>query len=269
MTNIIAAPCLCADVFVSSGVVRPGGEALNFAASVCRYEHVHVGLISVIGDDLYGQHIIKEIDKRPIDRSCVHILQGGVTAFNRIYLTEKGDRYFKPDSWNGGIFETFSLNEDDIEKLRHADIVHINHASVIFPEIVRLKKQLGYKISADFNVENRFDFLEQLAPDIDFFFISAAGREDEICTKLSAWSQHSDGIYVATFAENGSAAFHRGQEYRVNAKPVSEVIDTTGCGDSYQAGFIGEFTRSGNIIKSMNEGSAVAAQTLSHIGGLN
>ncbi len=269
MVNIIALSCLCADVFDASGEIRPGGEALNFAASVCRYDHLNVGLMGVVGNDIYAQQILSEIDARPIDRSGVRIVPGGITASNRIYLTEAGDRYFKPDSWQGGIHNSFALDDAHIRQLGSADIVQIHHSSPAFRHILELKDTLGYRISADFNEDSRFDILSEYASKTDFFFISGAGRETTITAQLRAWSEQWEGIYIATFAENGSAAYHHGTEYRVNAKPVSEVIDTTGCGDSYQAGFIAEFTRSGDIVAAMNEGSAVASHTLSHIGGLN
>jgi len=269
MVRITATPCLCADVFDHSGEIVPGGEALNFACSACRYEHIDMALLGAIGDDIYGRQILTEIDRRPIDRSCVHIISGGATATHRIYLTEQGDRYFKPDSWNGGCFETFSLEDGDTAMLGQADIVHITHTAPIFADILRLKQEFGYRISADFNVEDNFEFLASVASYIDYFFISGAGREAELSNLLRSFSEKYDGIFIVTLAEDGSAAYHHGKEYRVSAQPVDRVIDTTGCGDSYQAGFIGEITRGGDIIAAMKEGSAVASYTLSHIGGLN
>ena len=47
----------------------------------------------------------------------------------------------------------------------------------------------------------------------------------------------------------------------------NNVIDTTGCGDSYHAGFLCSYLRDRDIINAMNEGSRVASKTLSHIGG--
>ena len=60
--------------------------------------------------------------------------------------------------------------------------------------------------------------------------------------------------------------YHHGKEYRVSAVPVDKVIDTTGCGDSYHAGFVCSYVK-GNILAAMHEGSRVASETLSHVGG--
>ena len=49
--------------------------------------------------------------------------------------------------------------------------------------------------------------------------------------------------------------------------PVAEVIDTTGCGDSYHGGFLCRYLLDGDITAAMQEGSRVASETLGHMGG--
>lgn len=264
MTKITSLTCLCADIFDGTGEIRPGGEALNFAAAACRYPHVSMSVIGAVGDDECGKAVVSSISAKPIDSSCIHIVLGGTTASNRTYLTEDGDRYYKHDSWNGGVFQEFSLSADDIEKLADSDIVHTNFYCPIFGQIAALKEKCGFKLSVDFDIERDPDKLENAARFTDFFFISG---DDLLLPKLKEWSKSYDGIFIATLAERGSAAYKDGAEYRVNAVPVQEVIDTTGCGDSYQAGFVARFSEEGDITAAMNEGSRAASETLSHIGG--
>jgi fructoselysine 6-kinase len=54
-TKIIAMPCLCVDIFDGTDEIRPGGEALNFAAHASEFDHIDIALISVIGNDTYGK----------------------------------------------------------------------------------------------------------------------------------------------------------------------------------------------------------------------
>ena len=70
-----------------------------------------------------------------------------------------------------------------------------------------------------------------------------------------------------TLAERGSVTYHKGNEYLVSANPINHIVDTTGCGDSYHAGFVCSYMLDGNISKAMRVGSEFAAQTLSHYGG--
>src|SRR3546814_20842224 len=46
------------------------------------------------------------------------------------------------------------------------------------------------------------------------------------------------GTLVVTRSEKGAVAVNNGQRYRVNAAPVAEIMDTTGAGDLFAAGFL-------------------------------
>lgn len=70
-----------------------------------------------------------------------------------------------------------------------------------------------------------------------------------------------------SLGENGSVTYYNGEEYRVKAKPVSQVVDTTGCGDSYHAGFVCSDLLCGDIEKAMEKGSEIAAESIGHFGG--
>ena len=70
-----------------------------------------------------------------------------------------------------------------------------------------------------------------------------------------------------SLAERGSVTYFRGKCYRVPASKVEHVIDTTGCGDSYHAGFVCEHLIHGEIVEAMKRGSELAAETLGHYGG--
>lgn len=264
MTKIIAMTTLCGDLFNATGEIRPGGEALNFAAVASEYAHIRIGIIGSIGDDACGMAVLSSIKDKNIDQSGIHVIEGGTTACNRIYLTEDGDRYFKEDSWTGGVYDTFVMSDEDIDKLRETDIVFINYYSPSFSHVFALKKEIGFALAVDFDVVRDFATLEKFAPDIDYFFISG---EESILPVFKNWSQKYNGIFNITLAENGSVSYQHGNEYRVNAVPVKTVVDTTGCGDSYHAGFICSYTKDGDIITAMDEGSKVAAGTLAHVGG--
>lgn len=136
--NIIAMTCMCVDVFDDTGEIRPGGEALNFAAIASKYNHISVDLLGAIGDDDYGKAILKSIENKPINKEFIHIISGSATASHRIYLTEKGDRYFKDDSWNGGIHDTYLLSDSDKKRIASADVIFITFDSPNFDDVLEL-----------------------------------------------------------------------------------------------------------------------------------
>lgn len=262
--NITAMTCMCVDVFDDTGEVRPGGEALNFAAVASEYDNVSVDILGAIGDDDYGKAILGSIENKRINKDFIHIISGSATANHRIYHTGKGDRYFKDDSWNGGVHDTYILTDSDKNKIMNTDVVFITYSSPNFDEVLELRKSGAFRLAVDFNVLRDFMILENIVPYIDFFFISG---EDSILSQFYRWSEQYGSIFNITLAENGSVTYYMGNEYRVNAVPVDKVIDTTGCGDSYHAAFLCSYLKDSNIINAMNEGSRIASKTLSHIGG--
>lgn len=255
---------MCADVFADSGKMTAGGEALNFAANACIFPDARVSIIGAVGDDACGREVLRSIENKPVDISNIHIIKGGRTASNRIYLTEEGDRYFKENSWDGGVDDTFELSDSDKEAICRSDIVYMTCYCRSYGDVVSLKSCSDFKLAVDFDIRRDFDEIEKRLPDIDFFFIS--GSED-ILPVFEKWSEKYDCIFNITLAENGSVTYHKGKKYLCKAVPVMEVIDTTGCGDSYHAAFLCSYAAEGDIQKAMAEGSAAASKTLSHIGG--
>lgn len=263
-TRILCMPTLCADIFDATGEILPGGEALNFACIACRYDHVDVSLLGAIGEDEPGRAILRAIDARAIDRQNVHVIPGGATATHRIYHTPEGDRYFKPDSWQGGVFAAYRLTEADCRAMQDADVVFCTYYSPNFREILACRKVGGFRLAVDFDVDRDFERMEEVLPWVDFFLISG---NESVLPVAKAWSEKFDALFNVTLAAQGSVTFQHGRAYRVEAVPVREVIDTTGCGDSYHAGFVCRYLLDGDITAAMHEGSRVASETLGHMGG--
>lgn len=57
-TKIVAMTTMCGDIFDATGEIRPGGEALNFAAIASEYPHVEISLVGAIGDDECGRETV-------------------------------------------------------------------------------------------------------------------------------------------------------------------------------------------------------------------
>ena len=51
------------------------------------------------------------------------------------------------------------------------------------------------------------------------------------------------------------------------AQAVPRVVDTTGAGDSFAAGFLAEYCTSRDVARSLARGSDEAARTIQHVGG--
>lgn len=262
--KLVALPCICADVFDGTDIIRPGGEALNFAAHASQFNDIDVTLLGIVGRDKYAEAVMRSIDGLNIDKSHIRIDERYPTANNRTYLTNHGDRYYKEDSWDGMILDNITLNDTEINIIAAADVVFIHFWASCFAQVIELKKKYGFKLAVDFDVYRDFDDMKRFAPFVDFFMISGS---EELLPHFEELSNCFDGLFNMSLAEQGSVTYCKGKKYRVSAVKAENIVDTTGCGDSYHAGFVCSFMLEKDIIKAMNTGSEIAAETLSHYGG--
>jgi sugar/nucleoside kinase (ribokinase family) len=71
---------------------------------------------------------------------------------------------------------------------------------------------------------------------------------------------------VVTRSEKGAIAVHRGNRAEVAAEPVDEVVDTTGAGDLFAAGFLAGYVKQKPLETCLRMGSIAAAEIISHYG---
>ena len=261
--KIMSAGCVCADVFEELGEVRPGGESLNFCGNVCEFPGVECSLVGVLGNDEYAKAIRDRISFLPINTEFLRTVPGE-TAHNSIFHSSDGDRYFLNNSWSGGVFDCFTLGKDELNYLRTADIVHTHYDSPVFRQVLELRKRSNFLLAVDFNDYREFNDWEETVENIDVFFISGS---PDILSTLKQWSHQFGGVFVATLASEGSVAYYKGEEFRCSALPVEKIVDTTGAGDSYQAGFMASYGADRDILKAMRAGSSQAAKKITRLGG--
>jgi sugar/nucleoside kinase (ribokinase family) len=100
------------------------------------------------------------------------------------------------------------------------------------------------------------------------------GNEDEVrqltgCSDLpdciAALSNHV-GTVVITRGAHGSLAFERGEMTEISAAPVDRVVDTTGAGDLFAAGFLAARCRGRDLGSCLQTGALAAAEVISHFG---
>ena len=100
------------------------------------------------------------------------------------------------------------------------------------------------------------------------------GNEDEVrhltgCTTLddciAELSQHVATL-VITRGAHGAVAVEHGERVDVAAAPVAQIVDTTGAGDLFAAGFLAGRCRGRPLKACLETGSIAAAEIISHFG---
>ncbi len=122
--------------------------------------------------------------------------------------------------------------------------------------IVQLKKFLDM---VDVFILNGHEFAE---------LVKAPYRDIHFKEHIIQWYAPflKDQLVVVTEGEKGSYGYFGNNIYYQRAEKISRVVDATGAGDAFTAGFIVEYCKSGNPMKSMEKGSRYAAKILQKIG---
>ncbi|MCL2485265.1 MAG: PfkB family carbohydrate kinase [Endomicrobia bacterium] len=262
--KILALACFCVDVFPESGKILPGGNALNLAVN-CKENGADVFVMGNIGKDNYGEILKQSIDKYKINRERIYETNGQ-TANHIINIDEHGDRYFGPNAWTSGVWGKFKISENDKEFIKTFDAIATTLYEPDFKNIIEASKDAC--LAVDFHDNKIKPEYEQYFKHIDLFFVSGKQQDSpEFRKTLKAWSEQYKTIFTATLGEYGSISYKDGKKFVCPAVKVEKVIDTTGCGDSYQAGFIMQYLKNKNIEQAMQAGSEFASKTLSYIGG--
>ena len=117
---------------------------------------------------------------------------------------------------------------------------------------------------------HRADFLDLVARQVDVLF----ANEDELLSLYevddfdAAVSAVRGHVHIAaiTRGKTGSVVITADEVIPVGAEPVDEVVDTTGAGDLFAAGFLAGLTRNLPLAECGRLGSIAASEVISHVG---
>jgi len=258
------------DRYPELGAERVGGISLNFAVNARRAGADEVALISCTGTDAGGEVIPGWLTRAGVSTEQLHQLPGR-TASQIIHLAAGGERIFPPGGYDPGVLAEFRLDENDLACVRDADVV----AVPVFKELAHLVDAVGHDSArrgllvgdlldgADLGPGLRG--IDPLLGAYDLLFLSGDLATVE---RLLPRSERSGTMLVITHGAEGSTALLNG--YR-NAEPAvlvpsEERVDTTGCGDAFQAAFVVEYFRHRDVPAALRAGAARAAQVIRHLG---
>lgn len=141
---------------------------------------------------------------------------------------------------------------------------------------IRIARDHGRKValgvSATFCIMNHHaDFTALLdAGDVDILFANqeealALAQTDDVEAALAQLAAKVP-LLVVTHGPEGAVAIEGGERATVAAEPVDKVVDTTGAGDLFSAGFLAGYVRGRSNADSLRMGAIAAAECIGHMG---
>jgi sugar/nucleoside kinase (ribokinase family) len=132
--------------------------------------------------------------------------------------------------------------------------------------------KVAFTLSDPFVISRHGDDFRELIEQglIDILFanhleLAALTGEDDFEDGMNALAPKVP-VLVVTRSEKGAVAAAAGERAAVSAEPVDEVIDTTGAGDLFAAGFLYGHVRGESLRSCLRLGAVAAAEIISHYG---
>jgi sugar/nucleoside kinase (ribokinase family) len=235
----------------------------------------HVGFQSRIGDDPLGQIALERLQQGGVDVSQVRRVPGAITTGLTVILHHESWRNIL--TYAGTIAE---LTWDDLDLTYLADSRHFHLSSyylqrALLPrigELFRFLKKKGLTISLDTNddPDDRWEALHEVLEYVDVLLpnereaCKLAGADDleAAIRKLSALVP----LLVVKLGKQGALA-QQGKQRLTSPSRKIETVDTVGAGDSFDAGFLHQYVRGGDLQTCLNSGNSAGAFSTTRPGG--
>ena len=219
------------DVYLHTGTMYPGGQAVNFAVYAGQLG-AQADFMGVFGGDAVARHVQSTLDEKGVGRSHCRSYPGE-NGFARVTLVE-GDRVFMGSN-RGGVLQEHPiyLEQADLDYIAGFDLVHTTNNGFVdslLPQLSQLPPFVSYDFSYRWNEEDR---VERVCPYIDFAFLSCSDLDDvqtqDLCRRLH---EKGCGVVTATRGSKGATVFD-GSRFYEQSPHLVEPVDTMGAGDSF------------------------------------
>jgi sugar/nucleoside kinase (ribokinase family) len=276
-TGLKSAPMLNREI-IADGFNKTMGSSTALCAANISKLGLKTCFCGKVGDDEDGHYILNELRTRNINADFCKIdreVKTGIT----LALNWNGDRALV--TYLGAI-NRFSFEDFDINIIKCAKHIHVGSfflQSALqkdLPAIFRQAQVWGISTSLDagWDDSENWDYgIRSVLPYTDIFFpnesealnitgensfMAAAEHLAELCK-----------VAVVKRGKNGACCVSRGEAFSVRAIEDAPVLDTTGAGDAFNAGFIYGFLNKFSLGECLEYGNACGTLCVSVAGGAN
>lgn len=256
-----------------------GGSAANTLAGASMLG-LQCAFVGQVCNDQLGEVFTHDMRATGIDFDTPPLDSEPPTGRCLIFVTPDGERTMNTFLGAGQFLPASALDE---ELIASAAILYLEgylwdpeeprKAMRRAIEVARkARRKIAFTASESFVIDRHGDDFRAMIEDgvIDILFVN----EHELAT-LTGESDFEAGVaavtgkvpvLVATRSEKGAIAIAHGERAEVAAEPVVRVVDTTGAGDQFAAGFLSGYVRGETLDRCLKRGAIAAAEVISHYG---
>jgi ribokinase len=261
------------EVAIEDTQEEPGGSAANTIYALGKLNK-KAGFIGSVGEDFEGKMVMESLESVGVDTSQIKIKSRIRTGLVIGIVDALGERslYITP-----GANSTLEFDDVDMEILSGSDFFHITS----FVDDSQLNVQKNIVESLDENTKLSFspgslyakkgyDVLSSLISKTHVLFLNEI--EVKILTGYDSYEEASQfllengcKIVVVTLGEKGCYITDGSIAQQIDAVKC-DVVDTTGAGDAFCAGFLYGLSNGGELTQCGKLGNFVASKCISKIG---
>ncbi|WJS06106.1 carbohydrate kinase family protein [Roseibium aggregatum] len=233
--------------------------------------------VGAVGDDEKADFVLSTLGRFNVDTSLMQRLEGVPTSATILNVRRNGDR---PALHQRGASDHFDVPADMLDAVLAPSIIHLGGTGLLAKldgepsaRLLAEAKKRGRTVTFDLlgANENTIDLLLPLLPHVDYFMPSIeearliSGADD---IQEAGRFFLDRGVKQCVFTLGGDGVCfmdHKGEFVRQPAFEIS-VVDTTGCGDAFDAGFITALHHKMDLKTALNFAQASAALVATGLG---
>lgn len=255
-----------------------GGSAANTIVGVASFGG-RAGFIGKVADDDFGRIFAHDIRASGVAFETKPAKGGAPTARCLILVTPDGERTMNTFL---GVSPELAGDALDPAMIEAGKIVYLEgylfdrpEAKAAFRQAATLAakagRQVALTLSDGFCVDRHRDEFRKLIKDqVDILFANESEIKSLYQTDsfedAAAQASRDAKLAVLTRSAKGAEIHSEGKTVKIAAAPVAKVVDTTGAGDLYAAGFLYGHATGKDLETSGKLGALAAAEIISHVG---
>ncbi len=278
MTLIDGARAEALHAAMGPGVEVSGGSAANTMAGLASLGG-RGAFVGKVRNDQLGGIFRHDIRAAGVAFDTPAATDGPPTARCLILVTPDAQR-----TMNTFLGAAVELAPDDLDRavIEGAKVTYLEgylwdapDAKAAFQAAAEMAHAAGRKVALTLSdpfcvARHRDSFLELIGGHVDLLFaneveIRSLFQVADFDRALQETRGHCE-VAALTRSDKGSVVLAEGEVHVVDAAPVGKVVDTTGAGDLYAAGFLYGYTQGKGLYDCGRIGALAAAEVLSHYG---
>jgi len=264
--------------YFDNPLITSGGSVCNTIHELNFGSH-EASFYGKVNDDEYGKAFVKDLQKENITFKGVSNKNNLPTGCCNILVSPDGERTMATHIGIGSQLKPEEINEDIINSIDHIymesylwDHELTKKTLIKFSDIAKSKGiEISLSLSDPFCVERHRDELKNFISDnVDLVFCNfdeaKMFSQCELMADVSLFFKNFGKKIVMTSGAEGAYYFFKDEVKHQPAQKIENVIDTTGAGDNFAAGFLDFYLSEKLINEALINGNKKAEQVIQQLG---